>query len=92
MSRPKRYTLLWTLQAYCRARKLAKHLGLEHMVSNCAARLTREFDTHLAKVRGLYVYQANGPDELDVKEGEMIELSSGATGGQNYSDGWWEGA
>ncbi|KAI9443492.1 hypothetical protein H4582DRAFT_2072520 [Lactarius indigo] len=42
-------------------------------------------------VRGLYDYQSQGPDELDVSEGARIELTSGATGGRNYADGWWEG-
>ena len=42
-------------------------------------------------VKGLYTYQASGPGELDVEEGAMFELSSGAGGGQNYADGWWEG-
>ncbi|KAI9465047.1 hypothetical protein BJY52DRAFT_1184087 [Lactarius psammicola] len=42
-------------------------------------------------VRGLYDYQSQGPDELDVSEGARIELTSGASGGRNYADGWWEG-
>lgn len=42
-------------------------------------------------VRGLYPYQASGPGELDVEEGAMFELSSGAGGGQHYAEGWWEG-
>ncbi|OCH90899.1 hypothetical protein OBBRIDRAFT_792810 [Obba rivulosa] len=42
-------------------------------------------------VRGLYEYQARGPDELGVHEGELIELTAGPSGGQNYADGWWEG-
>ncbi|KZP33431.1 hypothetical protein FIBSPDRAFT_810692 [Athelia psychrophila] len=42
-------------------------------------------------VRGVYAYQAQGSDELAVSEGEMIELTDGPTGGQNYADGWWEG-
>ena len=42
-------------------------------------------------VRGLYTYQARGPDELSVSEGEMLELSSGPSGGKKYSDEWWEG-
>ncbi|GJJ13445.1 hypothetical protein Clacol_007699 [Clathrus columnatus] len=32
-----------------------------------------------------------GPDELSIIEGETIELTAGAEGGQNYGDGWWEG-
>ncbi|OJA09334.1 hypothetical protein AZE42_05467 [Rhizopogon vesiculosus] len=42
-------------------------------------------------VRALYDYRARGPDELTINEGDFIELSSGANGGQNYADGWWEG-
>ena len=42
-------------------------------------------------MRGIYEYQPQGPDELAVKEGELIELSPGSSGGQNYADGWWEG-
>lgn len=43
------------------------------------------------KVRGLYDYHSQGPDELDVSEGARIELTSGPSGGRNYGDGWWEG-
>ncbi|KAF8469405.1 hypothetical protein DFH94DRAFT_795809 [Russula ochroleuca] len=42
-------------------------------------------------VRGLYDYHSQGPDELDVSEGNRIELTSGSSGGQNYGEGWWEG-
>jgi hypothetical protein len=42
-------------------------------------------------VRGIYDYQAQGPDEMNVRAGEMIELSAGVGGGTNYGDGWWEG-
>jgi len=42
-------------------------------------------------VRALYDYRAQGPDELTINEGDFVELSSGANGGQNYADGWWEG-
>lgn len=42
-------------------------------------------------VRGLYDYRSQGPDELDVSEGARFELTSGASGGRNYADGWWEG-
>jgi len=42
-------------------------------------------------VRGLYTYQARGPDELSLSEGQTLELSSGPSGGKNYSDEWWEG-
>ena len=42
-------------------------------------------------VRGLYDYEATGGDEIGVKEGRMIQLTTGPRGGQNYGDGWWEG-
>ncbi|KAJ7133001.1 hypothetical protein C8R46DRAFT_970553 [Mycena filopes] len=42
-------------------------------------------------VRGLYAYEARGADELGLDEGELVELTSGPNGGQNYGDGWWEG-
>ncbi|KAF8558331.1 hypothetical protein OG21DRAFT_1475027 [Imleria badia] len=42
-------------------------------------------------VRVIYDYEAQGPDELSIKEGETLELSSGPYGGQNRADGWWEG-
>jgi hypothetical protein len=42
-------------------------------------------------VRGLYDYTAQGPDEMTIKVGQSIELSSGSSGGQNYASGWWEG-
>lgn len=42
-------------------------------------------------VRGLYTYQARGPDEVSISEGDMLELSSGSSGGKNYSEEWWEG-
>ncbi|KAI0669220.1 hypothetical protein C8Q78DRAFT_1042286 [Trametes maxima] len=42
-------------------------------------------------VRGIYAYKAQGPDEIDVEEGEVIRLTDGPTGGRNYADGWWEG-
>jgi hypothetical protein len=42
-------------------------------------------------VRGIYNYSAQGPDELTVAQGELIKLSRGPAGGQNYGDGWWEG-
>lgn len=43
------------------------------------------------KVRGIYEYQAQGPDELNIQKGGNIELTSGPTGGEHYADGWWEG-
>ncbi|KAI0061488.1 hypothetical protein BV25DRAFT_1805486 [Artomyces pyxidatus] len=42
-------------------------------------------------VRALFEYKSQGPDELDVTDGETIELTNGAAGGQNYAEGWWEG-
>lgn len=42
-------------------------------------------------VKALYVYEAQGSDELGLKEGDMIELTSGPSGGQYYGEGWWEG-
>jgi len=42
-------------------------------------------------VKAIYQYVANGPDEIGLEEGELIELSSGPTGGERYGEGWWEG-
>lgn len=42
-------------------------------------------------MRGVYAYKAQGPDEIDVEEGKLIQLTDGPTGGRNYADGWWEG-
>ncbi|KAG0700444.1 hypothetical protein DFH29DRAFT_1055069 [Suillus ampliporus] len=42
-------------------------------------------------VRALYDYQAQELEELTIHEGDFVELSSGAKGGQNYAEGWWEG-
>ncbi|KAK0221763.1 hypothetical protein IW262DRAFT_1375858 [Armillaria fumosa] len=42
-------------------------------------------------VRVIYQYEAGGHDEIGLRKGEVIELSSGPTGGQHYGDGWWEG-
>ncbi|EJC97857.1 uncharacterized protein FOMMEDRAFT_114603 [Fomitiporia mediterranea MF3/22] len=42
-------------------------------------------------VRGIYAYQASGQEEINVEEGALYELSSGAGGGEHYADGWWEG-
>jgi len=44
-----------------------------------------------AQVRVVYTYDSQGSDELSLHEGDIIELSAGPTGGQNYGDGWWEG-
>jgi len=61
----------------------------ENMVRHCIV-YCQELVSRLA-VRGLYDYPAQGSDELGIGEGEMIELSGGPNGGQNYGDGWWEG-
>lgn len=42
-------------------------------------------------VRVIYSYEAQGKDELDLIEGETVELTRGPAGGQSYGDGWWEG-
>ncbi|KAF8895149.1 hypothetical protein BD779DRAFT_1797047 [Infundibulicybe gibba] len=42
-------------------------------------------------VRALYDYKARGTDELGLVEGEIVELTEGPAGGQNYAEGWWEG-
>lgn len=39
-------------------------------------------------MRALYDYEAQGPDEIDIRNGEIIELTED---GQNYAEGWWEG-
>ncbi|KAF9005437.1 hypothetical protein BDQ17DRAFT_1389780 [Cyathus striatus] len=43
------------------------------------------------RVRALYNYEAGGNDEISLKEGDILELSSGPSGGTNFGDGWWEG-
>ncbi|KAF9519700.1 hypothetical protein BS47DRAFT_1324420 [Hydnum rufescens UP504] len=40
------------------------------------------------KVRGLYAYDAQGDDELNVIEGGTLELTPG---GEEYADGWYQG-
>ena len=42
-------------------------------------------------VCGIYAYESQGPDELDVAEGQLIQLTDGPSGGRNYAEGWWEG-
>ncbi|KDR82365.1 hypothetical protein GALMADRAFT_237644 [Galerina marginata CBS 339.88] len=43
------------------------------------------------RVRAIYPYVAQGPDELTLQPGDILMLSSGPSGGENYGDGWWEG-
>jgi len=38
-------------------------------------------------VRALYPYVAQGPDELDLQPGDVLELLAE----QKYDGGWWEG-
>ncbi|PBK97599.1 hypothetical protein ARMGADRAFT_1076075 [Armillaria gallica] len=47
--------------------------------------------TRVRSIWVIYQYEAGGHDEIGLREGEVIELSSGPTGGQHYGDGWWEG-
>jgi len=54
-------------------------------------RTDRELTTSAISVRAIYPYQAQGGDELDLQEGEVLELSSGPSGGKNFGNGWWEG-
>ena len=42
-------------------------------------------------VIGIYDYHPAGEDEIGVKVGEKIELTTGPRGGQDCADGWWEG-
>ncbi|KAH9933234.1 uncharacterized protein BXZ73DRAFT_89849 [Epithele typhae] len=42
-------------------------------------------------VRGIYAYKSQGPDELSVDEGQLIQLTDGPAGGRHYAEGWWEG-
>ena len=42
-------------------------------------------------VRGIYAYKAQGPDEIDVDDGGLIQLTEGPNGGRRYGEGWWEG-
>lgn len=39
-------------------------------------------------MRAIYPYRSQGSDELELHEGEVLELS---VGGQEYGNGWWEG-
>lgn len=39
-------------------------------------------------VRAIYPYESQGPDELGLREGDIVELTEG---GQDYGNDWWEG-
>jgi len=39
-------------------------------------------------VRAIYPYEPQGPDELGLFEGEIVELTDEE---QDYGIGWWEG-
>ncbi|PPR05914.1 hypothetical protein CVT26_008808 [Gymnopilus dilepis] len=43
------------------------------------------------KVRAIYSYTAQGDGELSLQPGDILTLSSGLTGGENYGNGWSEG-
>ncbi|KAF9778598.1 hypothetical protein BJ322DRAFT_1091523 [Thelephora terrestris] len=60
-------------------------VGAEEKVPNVNPKASAQY------VRGMYDYQATGDDEIDIKEGSMIQLTPGPRGGKNYGDGWWEG-
>ncbi|KAG6889878.1 hypothetical protein C0995_013852 [Termitomyces sp. Mi166 len=51
----------------------------------------RDHLVNITSVRAVYAYEAQGPDELGLIEGQAIELTSGPSGGRNYGSGWWEG-
>jgi hypothetical protein len=58
----------------------------------CLTTVTDDYNPWcLIVVRGVYDYPATGEDEISVKEGRMIRLTTGPRGGQKYGDGWWEG-
>ncbi|KAL0581179.1 Protein BZZ1 [Marasmius crinis-equi] len=63
---------------------------LDHQGTQSTDKSTRQQGSG-KHVKAIYQYVANGPDELGLEEGEVIELSSGPTGGQHYGEGWWEG-
>ncbi|KAI3616200.1 hypothetical protein WG66_014005 [Moniliophthora roreri] len=75
----------------------ASYLELEEETESSptvsAAQLgTGRYGKHqLSSLAAIYHYAPGGPDEIGLQEGELIELSSGPTGGQNYGEGWWEG-
>ncbi|KAF9561091.1 hypothetical protein CPC08DRAFT_750151 [Agrocybe pediades] len=48
-------------------------------------------DNEQKRVRALYPYTAQGPDELSIQPDEILTLSTGPTGGENYGNGWCEG-
>ena len=53
------------------------------MINYCPSHVLKLF----FQVRAIYPYIAQGPDELSLHEGDVMELSSG----QMPGDGWWEG-
>lgn len=57
-------------------------------LTETAVRLKVDPFALIKPVRGIYEYQSSGPDELDIAEGDRIEL---AHGGKDYAEGWWEG-
>ena len=60
---------------------------------SCFAPFGREADGRWGRaVRGIYAYKAQGPDEIDVDDGGLIQLTEGPNGGRRYGEGWWEGA
>ncbi|KAJ8080417.1 Protein BZZ1 [Marasmius tenuissimus] len=64
---------------------------LNHEGAQSAGTMTTQEQGSGKHVKAIYQYVANGPDEIGLEEGELIELSSGPTGGENYGEGWWEG-
>lgn len=57
----------------------------------CAHLLASPSESESPIVRGIYEYTAQGSDELGLREGEIVELTPGPSGGENYGEGWWEG-
>uniref|UniRef100_A0A0W0G7Q7 Uncharacterized protein n=1 Tax=Moniliophthora roreri TaxID=221103 RepID=A0A0W0G7Q7_MONRR len=66
----------------------ASYLELEEETESSPTVSAAQLGTGL---KAIYHYAPGGPDEIGLQEGELIELSSGPTGGQNYGEGWWEG-
>ena len=73
------------------AKKSGSVYGMHNpLIKRIRAERDALFDTSLL-VRALYEYSPQGADEIEIREGDLIELTSGPSGGQNYADGWWEG-